>query len=82
MIQWMLNNGSNEERRDLRKLAKLQLDMSLAAIGTTTMGMTNVLYDLVARPEYMESIREETTRALRAGGGQFEVGTAKHDQAG
>lgn len=35
---------------------------SFAAIHTTTMTLTNILYDLAAHPEYQEVLREEIAR--------------------
>ncbi len=35
---------------------------SFAAIHTTTMTLTNILYDLAAHPEYQEVLREEIER--------------------
>jgi cytochrome P450 len=43
-------------------IADTLLAGSFAAIHTTTMGMTNILYDLAAHPEWADVLREEIQR--------------------
>jgi cytochrome P450 len=60
MISWVMEEkSSNGHPLPFRKQAELQLIASLAAIHTTTLTTTNLLYDLVARPEYFEPLRQE-----------------------
>lgn len=63
MLQWMMNkaeaNGVSDER-----LAQLQLDLSLAAIHTTTMAVTDLLCDVVIRPDLVNELRAEIKRVL------------------
>jgi cytochrome P450 len=60
MITWIMEKeSSNGDPLPFGKQAELQLIASLAAIHTTTLTTTNFLYDLVARPEYFEPLRQE-----------------------
>ncbi|KAK7953824.1 Cytochrome P450 monooxygenase ATR2 [Apiospora saccharicola] len=63
MLQWMMNkaevNGVSDER-----LAQLQLDLSLAAIHTTTMAVTDLLCDVVIRPDLVDELRAEIKQVL------------------
>ncbi|KAH8820226.1 putative cytochrome P450 [Xylogone sp. PMI_703] len=71
MIQWLLINGSDEDRADPRRIARLQLLISFAGIHTSAMGATNVMYDLAARPEYIKPLREELETVLAETNGNF-----------
>ncbi|KAL8367125.1 hypothetical protein RB595_008885 [Gaeumannomyces hyphopodioides] len=77
MLQWTLDGkakdvakGAAAEMTD-RQLAKLQLSLSLAAIHTTSMMVTNAFYDLAANPDVIAELREECSTALAASGGVF-----------
>ncbi|KAL8357235.1 hypothetical protein RB598_002190 [Gaeumannomyces tritici] len=77
MLQWILDGkakdvakGAAAEMTD-RELAKLQLSLSLAAIHTTSMMVTNAFYDLAANPDVIAELREECSAALAANGGVF-----------
>ncbi|KAK7935615.1 Cytochrome P450 monooxygenase ATR2 [Apiospora marii] len=63
MLQWMMNkaeaNGVSDDQ-----LAQLQLDLSLAAIHTTTMAVTDLLCDVVIRPDLVDELRAEIKRVL------------------
>ena len=50
---------ASEAEGDAVSLAHLEVVMSLASIHTSQMNAVHVLYDLVARLEYFESIRAE-----------------------
>lgn len=60
---------ANEEEGDPKSLAHLEVVMSLASIHTSQMNAVHCLYDLVARPEYIEPIRAEITRVIEEDGG-------------
>ncbi|EUC48236.1 hypothetical protein COCMIDRAFT_87809 [Bipolaris oryzae ATCC 44560] len=62
MLQWMINRSDGKESVAL--LARYQLAVIFAAIHTTTMTATNVLYTLAVTPEYIEPIREEIRNAI------------------
>ena len=60
MITWIMEQGGKGGSLIPHKSqAMIQLLASLAAIHTTTLATTNFMYDLVARPEYLEPLREE-----------------------
>lgn len=65
MCLWNLKNSSSKERKSLEIQAQMQLSTSTASIHTTSMTVTNVLFDLAARPEYVEPLLEEI-RAVKA----------------
>ena len=58
LLSWMMEIASEREG-DPASLAHLEVVMSLASIHTSQMNAVHVLYDLVARPEYIDPIREE-----------------------
>lgn len=62
MLQWMINRSDGKE--SVAVLAKYQLAIIFAAIHTTTMTATNILYTLAVTPEYIESLREEIRNAM------------------
>lgn len=60
VYSWMLGHASPKpEMRTPEKLADFQLMLSMAAIHTTTIAVVTVMYELAARPEYIEELREE-----------------------
>lgn len=77
MLQWLLDGKAKEaaakgvELPDDRYLAKMQLGISLAAIHTTSMMVTNAFYDLAAYPGVLAELREECSTVLAAHGGVF-----------
>src|SRR2546423_2635129 len=66
MLQWMLNERVKKSfhDKDYAKLAQFQLQLAFAAIHTTSMALTNMLYDLIACPQYIDIIREEVKDQL------------------
>ena len=60
---------ANEEEGDPSSLAHLEVVLSLASIHTSQMNAVHCLYDLVARPEYIELIKEEIKRVIQEDGG-------------
>ena len=67
-LQWMID-GANEDERRPDKLAHRQLIVFLGAAHTTTMAGTHTIYDLSARPEYIEPLRAEISSLLDEEGG-------------
>ena len=65
MSVWNLRNSNAKEWASLTIQAQMQLSTSMAAIHTTTMTVTNALFDLAARPEYVAPLRAEIA-AVRA----------------
>jgi cytochrome P450 len=62
MLQWMINRSNGTKSID--EIATFQLGLIFAAIHTTTMTATNILYTLAVTPEYIEPIREEIRNAM------------------
>ncbi|KAI1809370.1 cytochrome P450 [Poronia punctata] len=61
MIEWMQQRAKKLGDRsfDNRELANLQMLTATAAIHTTRLAIIHALYDLAARPEYVEPLRRE-----------------------
>lgn len=60
LIQWMRDNGSkaNPPRTD-ENVSDMCLVIAFAALHAATVTLTNVIFDLAARPEYVEPLRDE-----------------------
>ncbi|KAL8826324.1 MAG: hypothetical protein Q9191_003875 [Dirinaria sp. TL-2023a] len=65
MCLWNLKNSSSEHRKSLDIQAQMQLSTSMASIHTTSMTVTNAIFDLAARREYVEPLLEEI-KAIKA----------------
>lgn len=70
MIQWLMDNNAKEEHpRSFAELANLHLLVCFSALHTSTLALTHTLYDLAARPEYFEPLREEQHSIQKAANG-------------
>ncbi|OTA68817.1 cytochrome P450 [Hypoxylon sp. EC38] len=58
LLNWMLDNGTAEETT-IQRMGTLQCIMTLASIHTTSIHITNILFDICARPEWIPILREE-----------------------
>jgi cytochrome P450 len=68
MITWIMELGAKGPKpMPFNDQANMQLITTMAAIHTTTLTVTNFLYDLVARPEYLEPLREEVESEWQSG---------------
>ena len=67
MLQWMITRSDGKDSID--RIAHFQLGLIFAAIHTTTMTATNILYTLAVTPEYIDPIREEVRNAMADNGG-------------
>lgn len=67
LLSWMMEIAS-EKASDPKQLAHLEVVMSLASIHTSQMNAVHCLYDMVARPEYIEPIREEIKKVVEEDG--------------
>lgn len=74
MLQWMMNERVKRGHKDhdYATQAEFQLVLSFAAIHTTTMAVTNMLYDLGAMPEYQNMIRTELKEELAKVNGNWD----------
>lgn len=68
-VQWLLESLSEEDKKDAQLQTELQLILSAAAIHTTTNLAAECLFDLAARPELQEVLREEASEVLEKDGG-------------
>ncbi len=68
MLQWMMD-AANENDGQAHKLAHRQLLLSLVSIHTTTMTAAHGFFDMCARPEYFEPLRQEAFAVLEEDGG-------------
>lgn len=71
MIQWVADRAKRANAVDLREHASAQLFLSVAAIFTSSTLLTHAVYDLAARPEYIELLRDEILRVHQEDGGAF-----------
>ncbi len=73
MMTWLLKRmdpkQSIESKVDL--MVRLQLLFIMAAIHTTSMTMTNIIYTLAVQPEYVEPLREEVRDVLARNDGKM-----------
>ncbi|KAL4936006.1 hypothetical protein BDV06DRAFT_217007 [Aspergillus oleicola] len=67
-IQWMMDTADNEYDAEPRNIAQgLMTILALAVVHTSTMLITQGLFDLLLRPEYLEPLREEIDETLNDG---------------
>ena len=71
LLSWMIEIA-NEKESDPKSLAHLEVVLSLASIHTSQMNAVHCLYDMVARPEYIQPLREEIKRVEEEDGGWME----------
>ncbi|OTB14586.1 hypothetical protein K445DRAFT_318993 [Daldinia sp. EC12] len=62
-LQWMMTKADELGFGD-EVIAEAQLNLSMAAIHTTSLTVTMILYDLVVRPRVVEELREEIKTVL------------------
>ncbi|KAI2627006.1 putative cytochrome P450 [Hypomontagnella submonticulosa] len=71
MIQWMQDRArkTGDKSFDNKELANLQMLTATAAIHTTRLAIIHTLYDLAARPEYVEPLRNEILEVTKDSNG-------------
>lgn len=67
ILSWMMEIATGEEGKP-ESLAHLEVVLSLASIHTSQMNAVHVLYDLVARSEYIDLMRDEIRDVIREDG--------------
>ncbi|KAH6664961.1 cytochrome P450 [Halenospora varia] len=67
-VSWVLGHTNEKERWNPDVLGNNQMVLSFAAIHTTTMAVSHVIFDLVSRREYIQPLREEIERVLEEDG--------------
>lgn len=75
-LQGMIDTADDHDGHP-EKLARRALIMGLASIHLTTLAAAHVIYDLCARPEHIEPLREELVQALKLDGGWDKPTTAR-----
>ena len=63
-LQWLMDDARPDEAHP-DDIAHRQLLVSLAAIHTTSMSVSHLIYDLCAYQQYLEPLREEIIKTLR-----------------
>lgn len=66
VLAWSAETAKGRDR-DPETLAHLQVLLALASVHTTLLRMVNVLYDLMANPEYFDDLRAEI-KSISEGG--------------
>ncbi|KAF2017328.1 cytochrome P450 monooxygenase-like protein [Aaosphaeria arxii CBS 175.79] len=64
LLQWFLNRTNDYGIDSTAYIAQMQLGTIFAAIHTTTLTTTNILYTLAVKPEYIEPMRDEIRQAM------------------
>src|SRR5690606_16871204 len=73
-LEWArtrLDKNPSAEFRTVEFQARLQLNLSMAAIHTTSLTLTHIIYDLAANPQYIDELREEVKAVLETTGGKL-----------
>ncbi|KAK1993479.1 cytochrome P450 [Colletotrichum falcatum] len=78
MLQWILNAQAKFGALSDRDLAISQLNVSFAAIHTTSMTTLNAVYWLAAKPELIPMLRDDVQQALVESGGEFTSGALQN----
>lgn len=73
MIRWVQQRARAKADKsvDFREQSKIQMLTATAAIHTTRLAITHVLFDLAANPKYIEPLRQELKDALAQTDGIF-----------
>lgn len=80
MLEWVRTRATknNDKSVDYREQANIQLLTATAAIHTTRLATLHVLFDLAARPEYIDPLREELREVLAETNGVLTKQTLTH----
>jgi hypothetical protein len=70
-LQWIRDSLPEGGKDDVYFAVLSSLALGAASIHTTSQLITNVLFDLAARPEYIELLREEISTALNTSNGKW-----------
>ncbi|KAH6673714.1 cytochrome P450 [Halenospora varia] len=72
-IDWVRDAMPKGDKKDYHFQAVSALAYNAASIHTTSQLVLNSLYDLAARPEYIEILREEEKHVLNESGGEWSL---------
>lgn len=67
VLQWIINRGNGKISID--DIVSGQLTLIFAAIHTTSTTVTNTMFTLVSKPEYIKPLQEEIRQAIAEEGG-------------
>jgi cytochrome P450 len=68
-LQWLMDEAWDERDGQPEALVHRMLVLALASVHTTSMTAAQVLFDLIAHPEYIQPLREEIIQAMHEEGG-------------
>lgn len=68
-MEWLKRKSPPEFASDYAEQAEIQCQLAVAAIHTTSMGLTHILYDIIEHPEYIPPLRDEIVSVLQETGG-------------
>lgn len=74
VLQWMMDGAEGEER-EANNLATRYVFSVIGSLYTVSTGLVDCLYDMTARPEYLDSLRQEVREVLNEDG-SWQKGTA------
>lgn len=63
LLAWMIDHGKENERK-IPEMAARQCVLTLASIHTTSMSISNLLFDLCSHPQWFEVMREEIEQVI------------------
>ncbi|KAK8103052.1 cytochrome P450 monooxygenase [Apiospora sp. TS-2023a] len=78
LLAWMIDNGTESEKA-IPEMAARQCVLTLASIHTTSMSVSNLLFDLCTYPEWITVLREEIDEVVRTHG-RIQEGQLNHKQ--
>lgn len=64
LLHWMMDHATEEENK-VENMALRNLFITLAAVHTTSMSASHMLFDLCAHPEWLDVMREEISEVKR-----------------
>lgn len=67
-LKWLISRMDPRHRDDPLRVAKLQMELSFAAIHTSSNTLTNAIFDLTAYPEYIALLRDEIQAVMKEDG--------------
>ena len=68
-IQWMQDRSAYRKQFDFSEQCDVQLKLGLAAVHTTGITLTHIIYDLAAQQEYLGPLRKEARQVLESNHG-------------
>ncbi|KAI1127654.1 cytochrome P450 [Nemania abortiva] len=78
LLGWMIDHGTEKEK-SIPEMAARQCVLTLASIHTTSMSVSNLLFDLCAHPEWLPVLRQEIDDVVELYG-KIEESALNHKQ--